>query len=69
MIKENYYLKILLRKQNYKLETIKRTAINKFMDDLLKKKCACEGGVIIFDISEIHKYQKKVDGWEIAKII
>ena len=27
----------------------------------------CEGGVIPFDISEIHKYQKKVDGWEIVK--
>ena len=38
------------------------------MDDLLKKKCApCEGGVIPFDISEIHKYQKKVDGWDIIK--
>ena len=34
------------------------------MSDLLKKKCVpCEGGVIPFDISEIHKYQKKVDGW------
>ena len=31
------------------------------MDDLLKKKCQpCEGGVMPFDISEIHKYQKKV---------
>ena len=38
------------------------------MNDLLKKKCApCEGGVIPFDISEIHKYQKKVDGWDIKK--
>ena len=37
-------------------------------DDLLNKKCLpCEGGVIPFDISEIHKYQKKVDGWEIIK--
>ncbi len=34
------------------------------MSDLIKKKCVpCEGGVIPFDISEIHKYQKKVDGW------
>ena len=39
-----------------------------FKNDLLKKKCLpCEGGVIPFDISEIHKYQKKVDGWEIIK--
>ena len=38
------------------------------MKDLLNKKCApCEGGVIPFDISEIHKYQKKVDGWDIVK--
>ena len=38
------------------------------MEDLLKKKCKpCEGGVIPFDISEIHKYQKKVDGWDITK--
>ena len=38
------------------------------MNDLLKKKCVpCEGGAIPFDISEIHKYQKKVDGWSIIK--
>tara|TARA_B100000035_G_scaffold233397_1_gene201614 strand:+ start:1416 stop:1760 length:345 start_codon:yes stop_codon:yes gene_type:complete len=38
------------------------------MSDLIDKKCApCEGGVLPFDISEIHKYQKKVDGWEIIK--
>ena len=37
-------------------------------DDLFKKKCIpCEGGIIPFDISEIHKYQKKVDGWNITK--
>ena len=36
------------------------------MTDLSNKKCVpCEGGVIPFDISEIHKYQKKVDGWNI----
>ena len=36
------------------------------MSDLIKKKCVpCEGGVTPFDISEIHKYQKKVDGWDI----
>ena len=38
------------------------------MSDLLEKKCVpCEGGVEAFDISEIHKYQKKVDGWDILK--
>tara|TARA_B100000900_G_scaffold227890_1_gene193484 strand:+ start:2362 stop:2706 length:345 start_codon:yes stop_codon:yes gene_type:complete len=38
------------------------------MNDLLKKKCVpCEGGVIPFDISDIHKYQKKIDGWDVVK--
>ena len=38
------------------------------MSNLKDKKCTpCEGGVIPFDISEIHKYQKKVDGWDILK--
>jgi 4a-hydroxytetrahydrobiopterin dehydratase len=36
------------------------------MTDLLDKKCVpCEGGTFPFDISEIHKYQKKVDGWSV----
>ena len=38
------------------------------MSSLKNKKCVpCEGGIIPFDISEIHKYQKKVDGWDILK--
>tara|TARA_Y100000996_G_scaffold305067_1_gene242177 strand:- start:188 stop:532 length:345 start_codon:yes stop_codon:yes gene_type:complete len=38
------------------------------MSDLTEKKCLpCEGGVLPFDISEIHKYQKKVDGWNLTK--
>ncbi len=38
------------------------------MSDLLKKKCVpCEGGAIPFDISEIHNYQKKIDGWDLKK--
>jgi 4a-hydroxytetrahydrobiopterin dehydratase len=38
------------------------------MDELIKKKCLpCEGNITPFDISEIHKYQKKVDGWDILK--
>ena len=38
------------------------------MSDLLNKKCVpCEGGVTAFDISEIHKYQKKVDGWSVLQ--
>ena len=36
------------------------------MKRLEEEKCVpCEGGVLPFDISEIHKYQKKVDGWDI----
>jgi 4a-hydroxytetrahydrobiopterin dehydratase len=38
------------------------------MNDLLNKNCvSCEGGIQPFDISEIHKYQKKVDGWDVKK--
>jgi len=38
------------------------------MTDLFKKKCKpCEGGVMPFDTSQIHLYQKKVDGWDIVK--
>tara|TARA_B110000444_G_C18504679_1_gene439462 strand:+ start:55 stop:396 length:342 start_codon:yes stop_codon:yes gene_type:complete len=36
------------------------------MDYLYKKKCiACEGNTIPFDVSEIHKYLKKIDGWDV----
>ena len=36
------------------------------MTDLDKKNCIpCRGGVPPFDISEIHKYLKKVDGWDV----
>ena len=36
------------------------------MNDLIKKKCVpCEGGISTLDLSEIHKYQKKVDGWDV----
>ena len=36
------------------------------MSNLLNKKCiACKDGILPFDISEIHKYQKKVDGWDV----
>ena len=38
------------------------------ISDLYKKKCIpCRGGVLPFDISEIHKYLKKVDGWNVKK--
>ena len=35
---------------------------------LLYKKCIpCKGDIPGFAISEIHKYLKKVDGWEVKK--
>ena len=38
------------------------------MEDLSKKKCvACEGNIPAFDKDEIHKYLKKVDGWEVLE--
>jgi 4a-hydroxytetrahydrobiopterin dehydratase len=36
------------------------------MDDLSKKKCvACDGKIPPFDTSDIHKYLKKIDGWDV----
>ena len=36
------------------------------MDELYKKQCvACDGSIPAFDINEIHKYLKKVDGWDV----
>ena len=36
------------------------------MSDLADKKCVpCEGGIPPFDVAEIHKYLKKVDGWDV----
>ena len=38
------------------------------MSELAKKKCIpCEGGIPSFDITEIHKYLKKVDGWDVKE--
>ena len=38
------------------------------MSDLHNKKCIpCRGGVPSFDISEIHKYLKKIDEWDVKK--
>ena len=38
------------------------------MSDLHEKNCIpCRSGVLPFDISEIHKYLKKVDGWDVKK--
>ena len=36
------------------------------MENLHQKKCvACDGNTIPFDTSEIHKYLKKIDGWDV----
>ncbi len=36
------------------------------MSDLANKKCVpCEGNIPPFDKNEIHKYLKKVDGWNV----
>ena len=36
------------------------------MSDLSKKKCVpCNGEIPGFDITQIHKYLKMVDGWEV----
>ena len=38
------------------------------MNDLTKKKCLpCEGGLPPLDYEEIHKYLKKVNGWDVKK--
>ena len=37
------------------------------MSDLADKKCIpCEGGIPSFNLDEIHKYLRKVDGWDVA---
>ena len=37
-------------------------------DDLADKKCIpCKGGIPPFNMSEIHKYLKKVDGWDVKE--
>ena len=36
------------------------------MNDLANKKCIpCEGNIPPFNTDEIHKYLKKIDGWEV----
>ena len=38
------------------------------MTDLHEKNCIpCRGGIPAFDLSEIYKYLKKVDGWDVKK--
>ena len=41
---------------------------NLYMTNLSDKKCVpCEGGIPAFEMGEIQKYLKKVDGWEVLK--
>jgi len=38
------------------------------MSDLADKKCIpCEGNISAFKFDEIHKYLKKVDGWDVKE--
>ena len=38
------------------------------MSELSEKKCiACDGSIPAFNVDEIHKYLKKVDGWTVKK--
>jgi 4a-hydroxytetrahydrobiopterin dehydratase len=37
-----------------------------YMEKLHEKKCiACDGSIPSFDLNEIHKYLKKIDGWDV----
>ena len=39
------------------------------MNDLADKKCIpCEGGIPSFNLEEIHKYLKRVDGWDVESV-
>ena len=51
---------------NEKVEGSSPFARSILMSDLADKKCIpCEGNIPPFDKSEIHKYLKKVDGWDV----
>ncbi len=51
---------------NEKVEGSSPFARSNFMSDLSNKKCIpCEGDISPFDKSEVHKYLKKVDGWDV----
>ena len=41
----------------------------RLMNDLADKKCIpCEGGIPSFNLEEIHKYLKRVDGWDVESV-
>ena len=36
------------------------------MSELYKKKCvSCDGSIPAFELDEIHKYLKKINGWNV----
>ena len=44
------------------------SAPKNYMTNLHEKNCiTCRGGVVPFDTSEIHRYLKKIDGWNVKK--
>jgi|TARA_B110000444_G_scaffold249069_1_gene273716 4a-hydroxytetrahydrobiopterin dehydratase len=41
-----------------------------YMSELYKKKCIpCKGNIPPFDLSEIHKYLKQIDGWNVKSTL
>ena len=60
------YTNKYLNKLNYSLQNDLNDLDIKLMSDLADKKCIpCEGGIPSFNLEEIHKYLKKVDGWDV----
>ncbi len=61
-----FYLRLLLPTRRSRVRTPLPAPRFILMSDLSKKKCvACDGNIPPFDTSEIHKYLKKVDGWNV----
>ena len=53
-------------RSNMSLDISLKINYSTMMSDLADKKCIpCEGGIPNFNITEIHKYLKKVDGWDV----
>tara|TARA_B100001029_G_scaffold164070_1_gene154648 strand:+ start:297 stop:740 length:444 start_codon:yes stop_codon:yes gene_type:complete len=55
-----------IARSNFSLENFILIINNYLMNNLADKKCIpCEGGIPNFNITEIHKYLKMVDGWKV----
>ena len=51
------------------MQFLSQIFITRNMSDLANKKCIpCEGGIPSFNLDEIHKYLKKVDGWDVKSM-